>query len=321
MGMSVKSGLKRVVWFVLLLGGIVAAGTVSGLIVMQVALRGSVDAVTPSVEGDEVVNALEKVTKAGLNLKIISLEYDDDKPRNVIITQIPKAGTSMKHGRDVRVVISRGPREFDMPDLTDLSLRQGTNSLQEKGISLAAVSKAHSDTEEGKIISQYPPAGSHVTDLSQVELLVSLGDRPKTVMMPDFTGMQIEQAKKDIVKAGFAIKNVVYENRAEGTAGMLVSHSPPPGMPVEAGAEITLAVLKPSQSPGKPTTFTMYSFTLPTNAEDAAIKAVQESKGVQKEIYSHNHHGGDTVSLMVETDGPTIVRVYLNEKLMELKQF
>jgi serine/threonine-protein kinase len=307
--------------YLVLIMAVVAAGTLSGLIVMQVALRGTVDVTTPSIEGDEVVNALEKITKAGLNLKITSLEYDDEKPRNTIISQFPKAGTAIKKGRDVRVVICRGPREFDMPALAGLPLRQATNLLHEKGVSLAAVGKVHSRVEQDKVIAQFPPAGTHVSDLAQVDMVVSLGPPEKALLVPDLAGTPAEQAKKELERAGFIVRNIQYENRPEGAAGAVIAQNPAAGMPVPEGSEISLTALKLSQSPGKPATFALYNFTLPANAGQAAVNVVQESSAGKKDIYSRTHNGGETISLMVEISGPTVVRVYLNDKLAELKQF
>ncbi|MBI5177901.1 MAG: PASTA domain-containing protein [Nitrospinae bacterium] len=317
-----KSSLKTFARYLLLLGAVVAAGTVSGLIVMQVALRGTADATTPSIEGDEVVNALEKVTKAGLNLKIAALEYDDEKPRNTIISQMPKAGGSIKRGRDVRVVISRGPREFDMPALAGLSIRQATNLLHEKGVSLAAMGKAHSESvEEGEVIAQFPPASAHISDLQQVELLVSMGKPERVALSPDVSGMSADQAKREMERSGLKVKTVSFENRPDGVAGAVIGQTPPAGMPSPAGTLASLTILKLSQSAGKPAAYTLYNFTLPANAGQATVKVMQENAGAQKEIYNHLHNGGDTVALMVETSGPTTVRVYLNDRLAELKQF
>lgn len=321
--MTMRSKVKRLAGYVVLLGAVVLAGIASGLIVMQIALHGDRSEINvPSIEGDEVVNALEKITRAGLNLKVTSLEYDDEKPRNTILRQAPIPGSLIRPGRDVHVVISRGPREFDMPDLRELSIRQATNLLQEKGISIPAVSKAHSEVDEGRVISQFPPAGVHVSDLGQVELLVSLGMEQKVDVMPDFTGISIGQAKKDIAKAGFAVGKIIYENRPGVAANTVFSQNPPRGMPTPEGADIELSVGQPDRVLGNPATYSLYRFTLPANAGPSAVKVVREGKdGKKQDIFNGASKGGESISLMVDSDGAPVVRVYLNEKLAEQKQF
>jgi serine/threonine-protein kinase len=269
-----------------------------------------------------VVNALEKITRAGLNLKVTSLEYDDERPRNTIIRQLPNGGSVIRQGRDVHVVISRGPREFDMPDLRDLSLRQATNLVQEKGISLAAVVKAHTDKfEPGRVVAQFPPGGAHISDMGQVRLLVSMGKAPKISLMPEFVGMSPSQAKKEIAKAGFVIGKTVVEGHPEVVPNTVFLQNPPQGMPTVEGTEVDLTVAKGSGGE-TPATFALYRFTLPSNAGQAAVKVVREGKdGKKQEIYNRWHNGGEAISLMVEVNGPTLVRVYLNERLTEQKQF
>jgi beta-lactam-binding protein with PASTA domain len=209
-----------------------------------------------------------------------------------------------------------------MPDLRDLSIRQATNLLQEKGLSLAVVSKAHSDEDEGVVISQFPPAGLHVSDLGQVELLVSLGGEQRVALMSDFTGLSIGQAKKEIVKAGFAGGKIIYENRPGVEANTVFAQNPPHGMPTPEGAEVELSVGQPARVLGNPATYVLYRFTLPANAGSSAVRVVREGKdGKKQDIFNGASKGGETISLMVDSDGAPVVRVYLNEKLTEQKQF
>lgn len=321
--MSMRSVVRRLAGYLLLLGAVVLAGTASGLIVMQIALRGErLEISVPSVEGNEVVNALEKITRAGLNLKVTSLEYDDEKPRNTIIRQAPNAGSLIRQGRDVHVVISRGPREFDMPDLRDLSVRQATNLLQEKGISVAEMARVHSDVDEGRVVAQYPPAGIHVSDMGQAELLVSLGREPRMTGTPSFLGLSTAQVKKEIIKAGFAPGKVVYETRPDAASDTVVAQNPPAGMPSPEGTEMDITVAQAAPSAGRPATYALYRFTLPANAGPSEVKVVREGKdGKKREIYNGSNKGGETISLMVDLDGGATVRVFLNDKLAEQKQY
>ncbi|MBI3794422.1 MAG: PASTA domain-containing protein [Nitrospinae bacterium] len=321
--MTIKNKVRRVAEWVVLLGAIVVAGAVSGVIVMQIALSGERTEISvPSVEGDELVNALEKIAKAGLNLKVASVEYDDEKPRNTVLRQAPGAGTKMRSGRDVHVVVSKGPREFDMPDLRGLSARQASNLLQEKGISIAAVAKTHSDDDEDKVISQFPPAGMHVSDMGQVELLLSLGAEKNVQLMPDFTGLTQSQAKKEIQKAGFLQGKFDFGDRPGAQPNTIFLQSPLAGMPTTEGTSVDVTVAKADAVVGRPATFTLYRFTLPANAGQSAVRVVREGRdGLKQEIYNHQHKGGETASIMVEVDGPTVVRVYLNDKLTEQKQY
>ncbi len=304
-----------------LIAAIIAAGVVSALVVIRLGMQAKEDVLTPAIEGNEVVMALEKVTQARLNLKITSLAYDAERPRNTIVSQDPKAGTTIKEGRDVRVIISRGPREFDMPPLIGLTQRQAANALAERGLTIGAVYKIHSPSDEGSIVAQYPSATSHVTDLDQVEVLVSVGRLNEPELAPNMLGMQLEAAKRDLQKAGFRIGPVTFLESAEGTGGSVIAQNPAVGAPADAGSEVALTVVKRPKDPEKPGTFTLYTMVLPANVSPGTVKILQETKTGQKEIYNRVHKGGDTISALVEIAGPTTVRLYMNDQLLEVKQF
>ena len=304
-----------------LFAAVIAAGVVSAVIVMRLGMQAKEDVKTPAIEGNEVVMALEKINRAGLNLKITSLAYDAERPRNTIVSQDPKAGTAIKEGRDVRVIVSRGPREFDMPALIGLTRRQAANMLAERGLTIGASYKIRAAADEGNIVAQYPSAGSHVTDLDQVEALVSAGRPAEPELMPGVKGMQLEAAKHELQKAGFRPGAIVFVESAEGGGGAVIAQNPAEGTPAEAGSEVALTVVKRPKDPDKPGTYTLYTMVLPANVQPGTVKVLQETKNGQKEIYNRAHKGGDTVSTLVEIAGPTTVRLYMNDQLLEVKPF
>ena len=307
--------------FLLLFASVVAAGVVSALVVMRLGMQVKEDVKTPAIEGNEVVMALEKINQARLNLKITSLAYDAERPRNTIVSQDPKAGTAIKEGRDVRVIISRGPREFDMPALIGLSRRQAANTLTERGLTIGAIYKIHAAVDEGDIVAQYPSATSHVTDLDQVEVLVSAGRFTEPELAPDVLGMQLDSAKRDLQKAGFRAGTIAFTESSEGAGGTVIAQNPGEGTPIDPGSEVSLTVVKRPKDPEKPGTFTLYTMVLPANIPPGTVKVLQETKTGQKEIYNRVHKGGDTISALVEIGGPTTVRLYMNDQLLEVKPF
>jgi hypothetical protein len=72
---------------------------------------------------------LELLSGLDLNTKIGGLQYSGDIPANHIISQDPPAGSEVKKGRSVRIVISRGPASVQVPNLKGLSLDQAETLL------------------------------------------------------------------------------------------------------------------------------------------------------------------------------------------------
>lgn len=297
------------------------AGVLSGILVMTIALRDKGDIKVPSIEGDEIVTALEKITRAGLNLKITQLSYDAAFPRNAVISQDPPEGNLLKRGRDVRVVISKGAQDIEMPDLRDMTLRQAENIIHARGVPAPSIIRLYSPLPDGTVIAQLPPAGDRVAEISRIEFLVSKGPEPKLLILSDYRGMALEEAADKILAAGLKLGRVRYVEREDSNEDGVLKQEPPPGKPVAPGGEVSLVVMKKSDLAGTPKTFTVYNFVVPPDKESGLVRVISENVEGEKLIYKRKHASGDTVSLLIKVAGQTTVSVYLDDELIEVKRF
>ena len=79
------------------------------------------------------------------------------------------------------MVVSRGPKleEIEMPELLGKTQTEAENQISLYKLTPGKTESQHDDTvEEGKVISQYPLAGTKVEEGTVVNLLVSLGPDP-----------------------------------------------------------------------------------------------------------------------------------------------
>ncbi len=314
--------MERIFHYLKLAVVVLGAGTLTGVIVMFIALRDKGDILVPSIQGDDIVTALEKVTGVGLNLKIIELAYDAQAPRNAVISQNPPADAGLKRGRDVRVVISRGVQDIEMPDLRGTSMRQARNMLHPQGLPLPSISKIHSSAvEENHVIAHLPPPDSRVTDHSRVEFLVSLGALPERFILPDFRGLQLNDVVEKIRRAGLKLGRVRYIERDTEESGTVLKQEPSAGRPVKRGREVSLVSARRDSGMASPRTFTVYNFTLPDEIKPGVVRVITENADGDKEVYSRQHKSGDTLSLLVEVAGETTISIYMNDELLEVKRF
>lgn len=297
------------------------AGVLSGVLVMSIALRDKGDIKVPSIEGDEIVTALEKITRAGLNLKITELSFDNTFPRNAVISQDPAEGDMLKRGRDVRVVISKGAQEIEMPDLRDMTLRQAKNIIHARGVPTPSIIKIHSPLADGTVIAQLPPAGDRVREISRIEFLVSKGSAPELLILSDYRGITLEKAADKILAAGLKLGRVRYVEQDASFAEGVLKQEPPPGKTVAPGDEVSLVVLKKSDVAGTPKTFTVYNFVVPPDKKSGMVSVISENIEGEKVIYKRKHVSGDTVSLLVKVAGQTTVSVFIDDELIEVKRF
>jgi serine/threonine-protein kinase len=128
-----------------------------------------------------------------------SLKVDKDH----VIHVSPDPGTKVKRDTEIRLVVSKGPKPVDVPDLQGDGADHAVATLEDLGLG-ASVSKDYSDSvPAGQVISQDPGAGTTVGQGSTVSLVVSRG--PQLFEVPDVTGMPADQAQKTLEQAGFKV--------------------------------------------------------------------------------------------------------------------
>ena len=85
----------------------------------------------PSVRSLSYTEALSALDADGLKGCISDSVYDLHTPPGTVIEQNPKAGTVVKEGREVFLVINAlSPKMVTLPSLTDISLRQARSILE-----------------------------------------------------------------------------------------------------------------------------------------------------------------------------------------------
>jgi beta-lactam-binding protein with PASTA domain len=122
----------------------------------------------PPVEGRTEGEAGSVLTSVGLRVSV-----DEDHSPTVeeghVISQSPEAGTVLRVGDTVTIVISLGPRRFPMPDVVGMTEAQATARLEELNLLLDTV-----DLPSGgsKVVGQRPPPGTTVEEGQRVTIFL-----------------------------------------------------------------------------------------------------------------------------------------------------
>jgi serine/threonine-protein kinase len=225
---------------------------ISAYVTLTLLIKSEDIVIVPDLTGKEVVNVLEILTDLGLNTKVKGFEYTEDIPKNHIIFQQPKPGTEIKKGRDIKIVISRGAKNILMPNLKGLSLQQARIIIEENGLCHKEQSRTyHNIFEKDSIIAQFPSPGSQISRGECVDLLLSLGNRPRAYKMPTLNGLTLDHAigliEKNNLMVG-EIKSLFLEDKPKDT---ITNQDPLAGSMVLEGRSVTLAL---NRKPGLPST-------------------------------------------------------------------
>lgn len=225
---------KKFLQIAALMMGILALVLISAIITMKVVTWGkTVD--VPNLSGQEVTAAISELKKSGLEIKIERQEHHPTVPEGHIISQQPQAGSSVKRGRDVQVVVSLGSQEVVVPEITGQVFRKVQVDLKQVGLVLGDVARANTPQPREQVVVQYPDARTILQKGATVDLLVSDGPQQAKYVAPDLTGMTAAQA-------GQAVKDFFVSMTPSGTGKQIVSQDPKPGYPVLAGAQITVTL-------------------------------------------------------------------------------
>ncbi|MBU4562334.1 PASTA domain-containing protein [bacterium] len=155
----------------------VIAGATCAFLVFQNVFDVS-DTVVPSVIGDELNIAQEKLYDAGLKIYISGEEFDERIPQNKIIAQDPASGAKVKKNREIYVVVSKGSKviALDIPDLRNKELKEATALIEEYGLILDKITYTnHFSVPKDVVIAQTPEPGNINSNSKNVNLLVSKG--------------------------------------------------------------------------------------------------------------------------------------------------
>ena len=139
------------------------------------------------------------------------------------------------------MAVSLGPRTQRVPDLKDMTLRQGRLLLTRQKLQTGRIARV---VREGgmreEILACSPGPGSEVTEGAEVNLLVSVGGRPKRYLMPDLEGQDLLFIREKLENSGFRVNNVRYEPRRDTFPNTIIDQSPKPGVMIREGDSIEL---------------------------------------------------------------------------------
>jgi serine/threonine-protein kinase len=165
----------------------------------------------PDLTKMTLVEAKAKLSEVKMTLDEddIGEMYSDEVEEGRIIEQIPAPGTSVKGAKKIKVTLSLGSANLEVPDVTNMLLADALALLEKDGFTKIKEEKSTDDrVAEGRIISQSPVARQQVSKNTQITLVVSTG---QSIVLPDFTGDHYTDAEKTLRQMGF--DNIVVSAR------------------------------------------------------------------------------------------------------------
>jgi eukaryotic-like serine/threonine-protein kinase len=235
--------MRRVAKTAVLLCLLLGVAGISAYFTLRVIIKSEDTVVVPELVGRDVVYALDILTDLGLNIKVSGFEYRSDVPKNHVAYQHPGPGSEVKKDRDVRIVVSKGPKSFLVPNLVGMDIRQAHIIMEENGLVQGVLSRTFSDrAAEDEIVGHTPPSGTVVSRGDSMNLLVSLGNRPVTYQMPYLHGLVLEDAILILEKVHLGLGQIKSVQRNDLPMDVVVEQNPLAGYQVAAGTLVNLTM-------------------------------------------------------------------------------
>jgi beta-lactam-binding protein with PASTA domain/predicted Ser/Thr protein kinase len=191
----------------------------------------------PNVVGKDQTEAVKELTEANLDARVV--EVSSNEKEGTVTGQFPRATTVVVEGTQVRINVSSGPKEVNVPAVISLPYEQASSELQRAGFKVSKVD-VDSDQPQGTVTDQTPKGGTSASEGSTVTLSVSRG--PTTVAVPDVTTQEVSIARATLQDAGFRVRTVLEDTDDTTLEGIVISQDPAGGSQQKPNAVVTLFV-------------------------------------------------------------------------------
>jgi serine/threonine-protein kinase len=209
------------------------------LVLMPSLTRQGAEVRVPEVVAQSEVGAERMLADEGLRLSKISEQWSPDVPRGFVMSQDPAPGSVVKRGRRISVIVSLGAQGTSVPVLDGVSARQAQFLLEGAGLRAGRLARVHTDdVSKDLVVASDPPGESLVEQGTVVNLLVSLGPRTRSYLLPDLAGQDAQEVSRSLREEGFAV--VLRDGGPKQRSGLVSAQDPPPGRRVAPRDSIVL---------------------------------------------------------------------------------
>ena len=152
----------------------------------------------------------------------------------------PAAGQQVSKGDTVVLVVSGGPGQAPVPDVTGRQEDAARADLSRAGFKVKVTQEASDSVAQGTVIRQDPAGATQATRDSTVTLVVSSG--PASLQVPDVRRRPQSEAEQLLTDRGFAVGKVSTTPSTSFAPGIVVRQDPAPNASRPKGTAVNITV-------------------------------------------------------------------------------
>ncbi len=182
-----------------------------------------VEVTVPDICGMYEAEADIILQELGLHTQVIDSTYNNDVPLGSIVEQNPAAGSKVKHGRSIYVILNaKAKKMIPLPELKDMSQRQAAATLQALHLQVDTILYEPSEfrglvldvRQDGVSLA----AGMRLVEGSSVALIIGQGSGTEQVPVPLLVGKTLDEARAALLSARLVLGAVNYDEPQEENA-------------------------------------------------------------------------------------------------------
>ncbi len=241
---------RRALWMIL---GVLLLLFLGFLITFFVTVRGAEQTLVPDVKGKLLIDGLVSLQEKELYPRVQVRYTENPQDKNRIISQKPQAGSVVKAGKRIKLMVSRGAVIDKVDSYTGQNLADVKTRLQTLFASFTPllivkepVIFVFDDAPAGTILEQKPLAGTPLTGPVDLIFVVSRGPVGKRYTMDSYLDLKWMDALNRLARANEPFVFELTDETREGEP-LVLAQNPEAGEPVLAGTPVILSLSSPEK--------------------------------------------------------------------------
>lgn len=226
------------------------AGFVADKVLMPLYTSHGSSVQVPDVVGLDADDARKVLGNAGLSSTTgYSAVYLREVDSSRVISQRPEAGSSVKPGRTIAILLNKRDRpEYRLPDFYGMPLADVRELLEQHDIEIRDIQEqtVSVESEEGRVVGQSLPPSTLLYEGASLSLIVGRyqeGGEVARLPVPNVLGLFLKDAREEIIGAGFNTGNVFYEYSSQLVPSTVINQKPSANTLCEPGQVVELTIV------------------------------------------------------------------------------
>ena len=196
----------------------------------------------PDVTKTSLQDAGKRLENYGLRYEVVERRSHPAYPSDYIIDQNPSPSQVVKPNRKIYLTVNTAIQpKVNVPDVTNLSLRNAKIQLQNYGLEVGTISYV-SSRFKNTVLRQSIPGGKRVDKGAVVDLTVSDGLGVKLVQIPEIQGLRLSEAQNQLSQVGLRVGEIRFKPSQDFTPNTVLNYSPSDKDSIVTGSVLNLVV-------------------------------------------------------------------------------